>query len=75
MLNEIRRLPGLRPFKPFVIHLTNGLALPVLAEDHAAFSPAGGHLVIFENDGTANLLSALHITHVRAESETMGSVS
>ena len=75
MLNEIRRLLNLRPFKPFVIHLTNGLELPVPTEDHAAFSPTGGHLVIFENDGTANLLSALHITHVSAEAETLGAVS
>ena len=75
MFKEIRRLLELRPFKPFAVQLTNGLVLPVPTVGHAAFSPTGGHLVVFENDGTANLLSALHIARISADAEAIGSIS
>ena len=63
-----------RPFVPFVIHMTNGRDLHVPTVDHIAFAPMGGRIVVFENDGTANVLSALHMRHVSFDAASAESV-
>ena len=62
MLEELRRLITQNPFVPFVIHMADGKALRVHTVDHIAIAPDGARVVVFNDEGTTDFLSALLIS-------------
>ncbi len=75
MIAELRKLIAKRPFAPFVIHMADGEAVAVPTEDHIAIAPAGARVVVFDNEGTADILSALLMSRITVDAESAESVS
>ena len=74
MLGELRKLIAARPFLPFTIYTAGGAVLSVPTADHIAVAPAGARVVVFDDDGTANLASALLIDRIVTGSGSAESV-
>ena len=70
MKEDIRKLIHALPFVPFTIHLADGGQLRVPTVDHVAVPPAGGRVLVFHNDGTWDMLSALLISRVTVDQES-----
>jgi hypothetical protein len=64
MTADIRKLMHAAPFVPFTIHLADGGQLRVPTVDHVAISPAGGRVIVFSDDDTHDVLSALLISRI-----------
>jgi len=67
MKEDIRKLVHAVPFTPFIIHLANGGQLRVPTVDHVAVPPAGGRVMVFHDDGTWDMPSALLISRITVE--------
>jgi hypothetical protein len=65
MTADIRKLVHATPFVPFTIHLADGGKLRVPTVDHIAMAPVGGRIIVFNDDGTHEILSALLISRVK----------
>jgi hypothetical protein len=61
MIPRIRELLHTAPFQPFTIRTSDGREYEVPTSDHAAVSPAGNRLVIFDDDGSQADLAGLHV--------------
>jgi hypothetical protein len=48
--DEIRRLVHTRPFRPFVVHVSDGGGLPVKHEDFVALAPSGREMIVYRHD-------------------------
>ena len=70
MKEDIPKLIHALPFVPFTIHLADGGQLRVPTVDHVAVPPAGGRVLVFHNDGTWDMLSALLISRVTVDQES-----
>ncbi len=65
MLDEvIKRLRDI-PFRPFAILTSDGRRYPIPHPDHAAISPSGNRVVVFDDDDTSASLTALHVVAVK----------
>jgi hypothetical protein len=64
MTADIRKLIHATPFVPFTIHLADGGALHVPTVDHISVAPEGGRVVVWDNEGTADILSSLLISRI-----------
>ncbi len=51
-----------QPFRPFVIHLADGRAVPVHHPDFIATSPSGRTVGVFQPDDTFNMIDLLLVT-------------
>jgi len=66
MIDQIRKFTHAQPFERFAIELSSGTLLFVDTPDHIALSGNGnGRIAILADDGTFDVISALHITRVR----------
>jgi hypothetical protein len=70
MTGDIRKLIHAVPFVPFTIHLAAGGQLRVPAVDHVAIAPAGDRVIVFDDDGTHNVLSSLLINRITIDRES-----
>jgi len=70
MKEDIRTLVRAVPFVPFTIHLADGGNVRVPTIDHIAFAPVGGRIIVFNDDGTHEMLSALLISRVTIDHES-----
>ena len=75
MTGDIRKLIHAVPFVAFTIHLADGGQLRVPTVDHVAIAPAGGRVIVFEDDGTHNVLSSLLISRITIDRESAPSKS
>jgi hypothetical protein len=73
MTGDIRKLVHATPFVPFTIHLADGGQLRVSTVDHVAVPPAGGRIFVFGDDERYDVISALMITRVTVNGDTVGS--
>ena len=64
MIGDLRRLIAARPFVPFTIHTGDGAQHRVPTVDHIAVAPTGARVVVFADDDSTILVSALLISHV-----------
>lgn len=67
MTEDIRKLVHAVPFVPFTIHLADGGALRVPTVDHIAVGPAGTRTVVFSDNDSWDMLSALLISRVTVD--------
>ncbi len=52
------------PFKPFVLHLASGERIPVHSPEFMLPPPVGRTFVIYQPDGTMNIVDLLLVTHL-----------
>ena len=69
MIGDVRRLIDAQPFVPFTIHTASGAKLRVPTVDRIAVSPAGARVIVFADDDSTILVSALLIGHIIADPE------
>ena len=67
MIGDLRRLIAAQSFVPFTIHTASGAQLRVPTVDHIAVSPTGARVVVFADDDSTILVSALLIGHIVAD--------
>ena len=69
MIGDLRRRIDAQPFVPFTIHTASGAQLRVPTVDHIAVSPTGARVIVFADDDSTILVSALLIGHIVADPE------
>jgi hypothetical protein len=69
MVKEIKRHILASPFRPFTLIMSSGQRYKVPTADHAGFSPTGTQAVIWFNDGSSVILSAIHMTAIETEGD------
>ena len=70
---EIRCLLHARPFKPFRLHIADQAVHPVPHGDWALLNPAGTMIVVMDEAGYFDWISAAHITRITHLGEPQGS--
>lgn len=70
MIGDLRRLIAARSFVPFTIHTADGGQLRVPTVDHIAVSPTGARVIVFADDDSTILVSALLISRLTADPES-----
>ena len=69
MIGDLRQLIAARPFVPFTIHTASGAQLRVHTVDHVAVSPTGARVIVFADDDSTVVVSALLIGHIAIDPE------
>ncbi|MBV9128448.1 MAG: hypothetical protein JO117_10215 [Verrucomicrobia bacterium] len=69
MIGDLRRLIAARPFVPFTIHSADGSQARVPTVDHIAVSPTGARVIVFADDDSTILVSALLIAKLTVDPE------
>jgi hypothetical protein len=62
MIGDIRRHLQISPFVPFAVRTADGREYPVPTIDHIYVPPAGGRVVISDDEGVVVVLPALLIS-------------
>ena len=70
MIGDLRHLISKHPFSPFVIHMADGEAVRVPTVDHIAIALKGARVVVFDDQGAANILSPLLMTRITTDVES-----
>jgi hypothetical protein len=63
-IEKIREAYLAKPFRPFVIHLADGSAIPVMSLEYLAADPSGRTLAVFQKDDSMNVIDLLLVTHL-----------
>ena len=64
MITDIKRLLAARPFEPFAVVSSSGEHYPVASPDHADVNPQGSRLLVWFDDNSEVVVSALHIAAI-----------
>ena len=67
MIGDLRQLIAAQPFVPFTIHTASGAQLRVPTVDHIAVSPTGARIIVFADDDSTIIVSALLIGHLAVD--------
>ena len=62
--NELRRHITAVPFRSFVLHVSDGRAIPVHARDFIMVSPLGSTVDVYQPDETHDILASGAITGI-----------
>ena len=63
-IEQLRNLYDARPFRPFVLHLADGRALPVVHREFIMSVPSGRTVVVCQPDDTLNIVDLLLVTDI-----------
>jgi hypothetical protein len=63
-VEQLRAAYKTRPFKPFVIHLADGERIPVQSPEFMLPPPVGRTFVVYQPDGTMNIVDLLLVSHL-----------
>ncbi|MBA3483486.1 MAG: hypothetical protein H0T51_16885 [Pirellulales bacterium] len=72
-VEKMRDFYQAEPFRPFIIHLADGRAIPVVHREFIAAAPSGRTLAIYQPDDTFNLVDLLLVTDVEVKPAANGS--
>lgn len=61
-IEQIRNAYERLPFDPFVIHLADGRAVPVMAREFISPAPNGRTIVVWQPDSSMNIIDLLLVT-------------
>lgn len=61
-IDQIKLMYHSEPFQPFVIHLADGWAVPVLQREFIMAVPSGRTLFVCQPDDTVNIIDLLLVT-------------
>ena len=68
-LDEVRTLLHATPFRPFVIHIADGGRLVVKHEDFVAVAPTGREMIVYQPDGSHQIVDAMLVTRLEVEAK------
>jgi hypothetical protein len=71
-IEQLRAAHSARPFKPFVIHLADGEQIPVHSHEFMLPPPVGRTFVVYQPDGTMNILDLLLVTRLEFQPAANG---
>lgn len=63
-IERLKELYDAQPFRPFVIHLADGRAIPVHHRDFIMAVPSGRTVFVAQPDDTVNIIDLLLVTDV-----------
>jgi len=72
-IERVKELYEAQPFQPFLIHLADGRALPVLHRDFIMAVPSGRTVVVAQPDDTVNIIDLLLVTDLEIKPNRNGS--
>jgi hypothetical protein len=72
-IEKIKAFYNAQPFIPFVIHLADGRALPVVHREFLASSPSGRTITLYQPDDSMNIIDLLLVTDVEIKPSKNGS--
>lgn len=61
-VKEVRNLYEARPFKPFILHLADGRAIPVEHPELMLLAPDGRTIVVYQLDSSFNIIDLPLVT-------------
>jgi len=64
-IQELRKLYDAQPFRPFDMYLADGRKIPVKHPEFAALSPRGDTVVVYQTDGSFDIVDLFLITTLR----------
>ena len=63
-IERLKEMYDARPFRPFLLHLADGRAIPVASREFIMAVPSGRTLVVTQPDDTLNIIDLLLVTDV-----------
>jgi hypothetical protein len=72
-IEQIRNVYNAQPFRPFVIHLADGRAVPVHHREFIMSVPSGRTLIVAQPDDTVNIIDLLLVTDLELKPTANGS--
>jgi hypothetical protein len=67
-IEKMRQLHQARPFQPFIIHLADGRAIPVVSSEFLSFSPTGRTIIVHYGDDEFSIIDLLLVTELEVRS-------
>jgi hypothetical protein len=61
-IEQLRAVYNAQPFQPFVIHLADGRAVPVLHREFIMTVPSGRTIFVCQPDDSTNIIGLLLVT-------------
>lgn len=74
-IDRIRELYHAKPFQPFVLHLADGRAIPVMHQEFVMALPRGRTLYVCQPDETVNIVDLLLVTDIEIKPHSNGAKS
>lgn len=68
-MEQVRGLYNAQPFQPFLIHLADGRAVPVLHREFMAFIGQGRTIIVTQPDETWQIIDLLLVTALEVKPE------
>jgi hypothetical protein len=65
--DEIRKMLHNEPFKRFAVVVADGGRIPVFHEDFVAVAPTGREMIVYQPDGSYNVVDILLVTRLEVE--------
>ena len=72
-IEKIRELYNAQPFRPFILHLADGRAIPVHHREFIASAPSGRTMVVYQPDDSMNIIDLLLVTDLELKPSGNGS--
>jgi hypothetical protein len=72
-IEQVRTAATAKPFRPFVLHLADGRAIPVLHPEFMLAVPSGRTIVVCQPDDTVNIIDLLLVTDLEFKPARNGS--
>jgi hypothetical protein len=72
-IDRVKELYDAQPFHPFVIHLSDGRAIPVRHRDFIMAVPSGRTIVVAQPNDSLNIIDLLLVTDVELKLGRNGS--
>jgi hypothetical protein len=72
-IEQLRKFYDAQPFKPFVMHVADGRAIPVMHREFMASAPSGRTIAVYQPDDTVNVIDLLLVTDLEVRPATNGS--
>lgn len=63
-IDEVRSMLHRHPFQPFLIHVADGGQIPVKHEDFVFLAPTGREVIVYQPNGTWQVLDVPLITRL-----------
>ena len=68
-IDQVRTLYEAHPFRPFLLHLADGRAIPVLHHEFLASAPSGRTIIVYQPDDSFNIVDLLLVTDLEVRPE------
>jgi hypothetical protein len=66
---EFRTLRETAPFRPFIIHLTDGRSLLVPHQDFVSQSPSGRTIIVYRSDDSFSIVDLYLVTELEVQEQ------